>query len=107
MSKPLVRQTPLVRQALDVLLKRYPDFDVVSVEWQVDPGDNRSVARWDGPWVLVDLGQPSEHMEIEPAWAVHQFAIWRTTGAVHRIGPEGAVEDEPIIGGWHTEGGRS
>ena len=91
----------IVRRALDELLRQYPHLDLLRVEWQIDPPrgawDKRSASRWDGPWVLVDLGQPSEHVDVEPAWALWRFAIWRATGAVHAIGVDGAVSDDPIL----------
>jgi hypothetical protein len=91
-------ESSLVRDALDVLLERFPTFDLLRVEWQVDdPGDDRYPRRWAGPWVRVDLGQPSETIELTPAWAVHRFAIWRTTGAVHALDHNGAVVDPPMI----------
>jgi hypothetical protein len=87
----------LVRRGIDWLLAQHPHLDVVKVDWQVDPSDGRSVARWRGPWVLVDLGQPSEQIVLEPAWAVWKYAIWRTTGDVYVVGADGAVGDDPIL----------
>jgi hypothetical protein len=86
-----------VRRALDELLRRYPFFDVVSLDWQIEPADGRSVAHWRGPWLLVELGQPSEQIDVEPAWAIWRFAIWKRTGAVHGIEPGGAVTDDPLF----------
>lgn len=90
--------TSLVRQALDSLLDRYPGFDVVSIDWQIGseytsgaPAARRTI----GPWVLVEIGQPSETFDEQPAWAIWKFAIWKSTGAVHSMS-EGAVSDEPI-----------
>ena len=74
------------RLGLDRLLAHYPMFDVLRVAWM--PGEG-------SPWLLVDLGQPSAG-EVE-AWAVHRFAIWKRTGAVHTLDREGAVSDGPII----------
>jgi hypothetical protein len=68
----------------------YPHFDVVRVEWQHD-----------GPWLLVDLGQPSDTIEPDgqyhEAWAIHPFAIWKTTGSVYGMNEHGAVNDEPLL----------
>ena len=77
----------LTRIALDRLLTLYPHFDVVRIEWQRE-----------GPWVLVDLGQPSEtngHSDPD-AFAVHPFAIFKRTGAVYGMS-NGAVDDEPFL----------
>lgn len=44
--------------------------------------------RWDmaaGPWLVVTFEGGEE------------FAIWKTTGAVYRVGAYGAVDDDPII----------
>lgn len=38
-----------------------------------------------GPWVAVTFVGGTE------------FAIWKVTGAVYRIGPDGTVEDDPIL----------
>jgi len=81
----------LARIALDRLLDFYPHHDVVSVEWQRD-----------GPWLLIDLGQPSDRNGSpagfgEPdAIALHSFAIFRATGAVYQM-VDGAVNDEPLL----------
>lgn len=83
-----------MRHSLERLLMLYPFHDVVEVEWQIDPADERQAARWSGPWVLVTLGQPSDHIDVEPAWARWQFAIWRATGAIFRVGADGAVDDD-------------
>jgi hypothetical protein len=81
----------LVRQALDELLRAYPMFDLVSVDWQIDP----QTRDWRGPWVRVGLGQPGEGDV--PAWAVHSFAIWRTTGAIHGVWADGSVTDDVLF----------
>jgi hypothetical protein len=73
----------LVRQALDALMRAYPMFDLVAIEWTPD-----------GPWVLVSLGQPSEGDTL--AWGRWEFAIWRRTGAIHLM-QNGAVSDEPAL----------
>jgi hypothetical protein len=47
------------------------------------------------PWLIVDLGQRSDGGT--EAWAASKFAIWKSTGAVHTLGPDGAVSDDPIL----------
>lgn len=71
------------RRALDSLLAIFPWFDVLDIDWQ------------HGPWLLVTLGQRSD--DDAHAWATHKYAIWKRTGAVHLVGPDGAVIDPPII----------
>lgn len=73
------------RRGLDLLLARYPMFDLLRVDGQQDSG----------PWLLVELGQPSEGDA--PAWAVWHFAIWKATGAVYLREHDGAVPDDPIF----------
>ena len=87
------------RRGLDWLLELNPHLELLSIEWQIDPSDGRSVARWAGPWILVELGQPSENVELEPVFARHRFAIWRATGAVHGM-DGGAVTDDPLFEPW-------
>jgi hypothetical protein len=77
------------RRGLELLLKMHPHLDVVDVRVPGVEIDARS------PWLLVDLGQPSQGAS--NAYAIWRFAIWRTTGAVHRIGSDGAVDDDAII----------
>jgi hypothetical protein len=44
-----------------------------------------------------------EFAALETPWVVIQFvggdryAIWKRTGAVYRIGPDGAVDEDPIL----------
>jgi hypothetical protein len=88
------------RRGLDALLKLYPFHDLIAVDWQID--ESEGVQTFVGPWVLVDLGQPSETVRLGlsgdvAAWATWRFAIWRSTGAVHVLGHDGAVSDDPII----------
>jgi hypothetical protein len=79
------------RRALDALLARYPDFDLLSVDWKIGPGGD-DLAR---VWLLVELGQRSQ--DGADVWARHRFAIWRRTGAVHGLGLDGAVTDDPLF----------
>lgn len=78
------------RRALELLLAAYPAFDLLAVDWQLpdDVGDG-------GPWLLVELGQRS-HDGLE-TWARHSFAIWKATGAIHGVGHDGAVTDDPLL----------
>lgn len=77
-------ETSALRRGFDLLLSMYPHFDVVTVDLEVGHP----------VWAIVELGQPSEGES--DAYAIWRFAIWRTTGAVHRMS-DGAVEDDPII----------
>jgi hypothetical protein len=89
--------TPTVeRQALDKLLSMFPDFDLMGVDWQRPKGQGETP----GPWLIVFLGQRSE--DGFEAWARHEYAIWKRTGAVHLVGADGAVIDPPIIEGGET-----
>jgi hypothetical protein len=88
------------RLGLDLLLALHPHLDVVKVEW----GDADQEAIWGDeavwtPWVLVTLGQLGEQASpIErERWALWPFAIWKLTGAVHSIGHDGAVSDDPLV----------
>lgn len=86
----------LVRQALDELLRRYPMFDLISIDWQW--ADDFTTH---GVWVIVKLGQRSSNFEESPAWTIWPFAIFKATGALHGFEGEGddypgAVSDDPI-----------
>lgn len=83
------------RRGLDKLLELHPHLELVKASATVPVGENDA---WT-PWLLVTLGQPSERREpgTPEAWAIWQFAIWKTTGAVHTIGHDGAVSDDPIL----------
>lgn len=80
------------RRGLDWLLALHPGLTVLRVDY--------GRARLEAPvmpsssWCEVDLGQASEG-GIE-AFAVHRYAIWKNTGAVHPIGHDGAVTDDPM-----------
>jgi hypothetical protein len=80
-----------VRLALDELLRRYFFFDLVDVDWQLGAVEKPL----GGPWCVVRLGQRSEDFARSEAWAVHTFAIWKSTGALHSMNG-GAVSDDPI-----------
>lgn len=81
------------RDALNQLLDAYPMFDVLNINWQ--RANEHAVGP--GPWLLVDLGERS--VDGNEAWAVWKFAIFKRTGAVHRLDPIEGVEDPPIIAG--------
>lgn len=83
----------LARRGLDELLARYPHLDLVRVDWQLPDPETSSIV---SPWLLVELGQPSDGFEKTPAWAIWHFAIWRSTGAVY-VMRDGAVDDDPIL----------
>jgi hypothetical protein len=78
------------RQGLNRLLALHPHLELLDA---TVPG--RSVGAPPAPWLLVELGQPSEG-ESE-AYAVWRFAIFRRTGAVHTLGSDGAVSDDPVL----------
>jgi hypothetical protein len=91
----------LVRQALDHLLATHPHLDLCSIKWQIewerDPDTGTEHAVHSGPWVLVQLGQPSQTFDKTPVWAIYFFAIFKQTGALHTMyAGGGAVSDEPI-----------
>jgi hypothetical protein len=73
------------RQALDLLLRSHPSFDLLDVDWQEPPG----------PWILVTLGQRSTGGG--ETWARHHFAIFKRTGAVHGLQHDGSVTDDPLF----------
>ena len=95
----------LVRQALDALLRLHPFYDLVSIGWQLPPvifEKGKIGLGEQGPWVLVKIGQPSKTFDETPAWALHHFAIWKATGALHTMEPPGGpVSDDPI---WEPRG---
>lgn len=91
------------RRALNALLVMFPDFDLLGVDWQ-RPADYLAHRQGSGsigdlgepgPWLLVYLGQRSD--DGFEAWARHDYAIWKRTGAVHLVGADGAVIDPPLI----------
>lgn len=83
------------RESLDRLLAAYPDYDVLSIDWQL-PNLSDRVARFDpGPWILVELGQRIDASGT--AFLPHLFAIWKKTGNVYRVGLDGAVADDPFL----------
>jgi hypothetical protein len=106
----VVFQPSLVRRGLDELLAQHPHLDVVSVDWQlryanayyeVQEGAARFAAERGpmehlGPWVLIELGQPSVAFGEHPAWAIWRFAVWKATGSVYRM-RGAAVDDDPLI----------
>jgi hypothetical protein len=45
---------------------------------------------------VADLPSRPDRLDGLGPGGVHKFALWRYTGAVYRVGPDGAVEDDPI-----------
>lgn len=80
-----------VRASLDRLLASKPGIDVATIDGQPEAPDHElpdgrtRLGHLAGPWVCVDFADGE------------QFAIWKTTGNVYRVGEHGAVEDDPII----------
>lgn len=55
--------------------------------------------------VLIEREPGSDHgwIEVLPVRpGMRTYAIWKHTGAVHTIGPDGAVSDDPV---WTVPGG--
>lgn len=75
----------LARRGVDWLLTTHPHLDLVAAEWQ-----RGTLA---GPWLLVTLGQQSDAGG--DVFALHSFAIWKATGAVHGMS-DGEVTDDPL-----------
>lgn len=87
--------------AMNALRERFPGrkierFDTQLphplVAYDVDEHGERGkpYRSWDlpaGPWLLVRYADEEE------------YAIWKQTGAVYRVGPDGAVDEDPIIEG--------
>lgn len=59
-------------------------FPVFGYLLQAEPAQGPSP----GPWTCVDLVVSGE---------LRRFAIWNLTGAVYRVGEDGAVEDDPFL----------
>lgn len=76
------------RRGVDWLLALHPSFDLLDA---TRPG--RSLGQ-PAAWLVIELGQPSEN-ELE-AYAVHRYAIWKNTGAVHLFNSDGSVTDDAI-----------
>lgn len=82
LAAPVSFEPSIARRGFDWLLASCPHLDVVTVEWQY------------GPWLLVTLGQLGEGAP--DAFALHPYAIWRSTGAVYGM-HDGAVDDDPLF----------
>lgn len=83
------------RRGLEWLLGRHPGFEVLLVDYgrsrlELELGNGITPAE---AWIRVELGQPSD--DGLGAFAVHPYAIWKNTGAVHGI-RDGAVIDPPL-----------
>lgn len=86
----------LIRQSLDELLCRFPDEDVISIDWQLQMEIHSITVpqhKWEtdieGPWVRILLGNTKE------------YVIWKQTGALYEVEDDGAVPDDPI---WEPNG---
>jgi hypothetical protein len=84
------------RRGLDKLLSTFASREVAFVASDAadqrfliaahaDDRAGRSLPELPSPWLCVSLVGGD------------QFAIWKATGAVYRVGPDGAVEDDPIL----------
>ena len=80
------------RKGLDWLLAYMPHLELVDADWQRPEGVTGGGAG--GPWLLVTLGQLSD--EGGDVFALHPYAIWKRTGAVHGM-RDGAVVDPPLF----------
>jgi hypothetical protein len=78
----------ICRQALDMLLARYPNHDLLSLDWQHDPP-------MPGPWLIVELGMPIGNDIV--LWKKFTFVIWKRTGSVYELDENGAVFDDPLL----------
>jgi hypothetical protein len=83
------------REGLDAILVMHPEWDLLGLDWQLA---HESAGA--GPWLLVQLGERSQ--DGAEAWARHDYAIWKRTGAVHIVDGYGAVVDPPIYPGRRT-----
>jgi hypothetical protein len=91
-----LREPTTERQALDLLLRLHPFYDLIEIDWQLALDDEGEEVRpFVGPWLLVTLGQRSD--DGGPIWARHHFAIWKATGAVHGLQEDGSVTDDPLF----------
>lgn len=76
-----------VARSLNVLTALLAGREIERIDGQDQPSyvinDNGNLPN--GPWVCVDFTDGSK------------FAIWKETGAIYRIGPTGAVEDDPLV----------
>jgi hypothetical protein len=96
-----VARHEIVSAALAALRERFPGRTIGRfdngiphpiVVYDVDEQGRRAerpYRTWDqraGPWLVVTYADGEE------------FAIWKATGAVYRVGPGGAVDEDPIIG---------
>jgi hypothetical protein len=87
-------QTSPGRQGFDLLLRAYPHLDPISLTMPGDTSHEHDHFVEMRPWLIVKLGQPSA--DGAAAWAVYEFAVFRHTGAVHRM-RDGEVLDPAIL----------
>lgn len=83
----------LANEGLIRLLRQHSNAVLLKVDTQ--PVDEMKAM--EGPWVCVDLCQIERGSGTEAKQRVLEFAIWKVTGNVYRVGQYGAVEDDPFI----------
>lgn len=80
------------RDALQTLLALVP-AEIAYIDGQAERGDRTymtndmevvELGQAEGPWVCVDFADGQK------------FAIWKETGDIYKVGPDGAVQDEPF-----------
>jgi hypothetical protein len=75
----------LEADAMTKLLSMYPDCYIARIDMQQEGSPSRVV----GPWIEIDL-RDKDLKRLK-------FAVWKTTGAVHQVGDDGAVVDPPMF----------
>jgi len=80
-----------IARSLNVLTALLAGHHLVRIDGQVAHPTPPHDASTDGPWICVDFEDGM------------QFAIWKETAAIYRVGPTGAVEDDPVIS-WQEDG---
>ena len=68
---------------LGQIRKAFGDEDIESFTIRVVSGSS---------WIMIDA-----HLHMD---GYLFLALWRTTGAVHKVSRFGAVDDDPFIPGW-------
>ena len=96
----VVARHEILTRSLDALRAMFPDRKIERFEAQLSrpliaydvDSDGKRVGKpyrmWDlpaGPWLCVTFDDGEE------------YAIWKETGHVYRVGSDGAVEEDPII----------
>lgn len=66
------------------LIDSQPERPLIATN--VETGEEKEITRFPaGPWVLVDFEGGDS------------YAIWKLTGAVYRVGEDGAVDEDPML----------